>query len=76
MTPACERRALTLLLNACYQAATLLPAPSHADGELLPELNAPQQENVQLALHWRVSQMRIIECAINGRSSAIAAIEN
>lgn len=76
MTPACERRALTLLLNACYQAATLLPAPSHADGELSPELHAPQQENVQLALRWRVSQMRIIECAINGLSSAIAAIEN
>ena len=74
MTPAGERRALTLLLNACYQAATLLPGPSHADCELLPELNAPQQENLQLASSWCISQMRIIECAINGLSSAIAAI--
>ena len=75
MTPACEHRALTLLLNACYQAATFLPAPSPADCELLPELNAPQQDNVQLALSWRISQMRIIECAIKGLSSAVAAIE-
>ena len=75
MTPAGERRALTLLLNACYQAATLLPAPNHADCTLLPALKGPQQEHLQLALSWSISQMRIIECAIKGLSSAIASIK-